>query len=62
MKNSLKLALIASSIAVLSACGGGGDSDVIIVNDHSFLSVDNLNVGNGTACIEDSFFFCTFFS
>jgi hypothetical protein len=55
MKNSLKLALIASSIAVLSACGGGGDSDVIIVTDHSFLSVDNLNVGNGTACIEDIF-------
>ncbi|MEQ1534988.1 MAG: hypothetical protein ABL923_03850 [Burkholderiaceae bacterium] len=55
MKKSLKLALIASSIAVLSACGGGGDSDVIIVTDHSFLSVDNLNVGNGTVCIEDIF-------
>jgi hypothetical protein len=55
MKKSLKLAILASSIAVLSACGGGGDSDVIIVTDHSFLSVDNLNVGNGTVCIEDIF-------
>jgi hypothetical protein len=49
MKKSLKLALIASSIAVLSACGGGGG------DDHGFLSVDNLNVANGTVCIEDIF-------
>ena len=54
MKKSLKLALVASSIAILSACGGG-DTDVIVVTDHSFLSVDNLNVGNGTVCIEDMF-------
>ncbi len=57
MKNSLKLALVASSIAVLSACGGGGDTEVVIVADqtHYFLSVDNLNVGNGTVCVEDIF-------
>jgi hypothetical protein len=55
MKKSLKLAILASSIAVLSACGGGGDSDVIIVTDHSFLSVDNLNVGNTVVCVADIF-------
>jgi hypothetical protein len=55
MKNSLKLALVATSIAVLSACGGGGDTEVIIVTDHGFLSVDNLNVGNTVVCVEDIF-------
>jgi hypothetical protein len=54
LKLALKLAAVASSIAILSACGGG-DSDVIIVTDHAFLSVDNLNVGNGTVCVEDIF-------
>lgn len=56
MKKTLKLALLASSIAILSACGGGG-GDVVIVTDqpHAFLSVDNLNVGNGTVCVEDIF-------
>jgi hypothetical protein len=56
MKKSLKLALVASSIAILSACGGGG-GEVVIVTDqpHAFLSVDNLNIGNGVVCIEDIF-------
>ena len=54
MKKSLKLALVASSIAVLSACGGGGDV-VVIDQPHAFLSVDNLNYGNGVVCIEDIF-------
>ena len=54
MKNSLKLALVASSIAVLSACGGGGDTDVVIIGESgSFLSVDNLNTSNGVVCIND---------
>lgn len=55
MKKSLKLALVASSIAILGACGGGGGTDVVVVTDHGFLSVDNLNVGNGTVCVEDIF-------
>ena len=57
MNNSLKLALVASSIAILSACGGGGDVEVVVVADqeHGFLSVDNLYVGNGTVCIQDIF-------
>lgn len=54
LKLALKLATVASSIAILSACGGGG-SDEIIVTNHAFLSVDNLNVGNGTVCVEDIF-------
>jgi hypothetical protein len=56
MKKSLKLALAASGIALLSACGGGS-GDVIIVTDqpHAFLSVDNLNIGNGVVCVEDIF-------
>jgi hypothetical protein len=56
MKNTLKLALVASSIALLSACGGGG-GDVVVVTDqpHAFLSVDNLNYGNGVVCVEDIF-------
>lgn len=55
MKNALKLALIASSIALISACGGGGDTEVIIVDaqPRTFLTVDNLNIGNGVVCIED---------
>jgi hypothetical protein len=52
MKKSLKLALVASCIAVLSACGGGV---VVIDQPHAFLSVDNLNHGNGVVCIEDIF-------
>jgi hypothetical protein len=55
MKKSLKLALVATSIAVLSACGGGGGDVVVIDQPHAFLSVDNLNVGNGVVCIEDIF-------
>lgn len=62
MKNTLKLAIVASSIALLSACGGGGgEPDVIIVPDqpqpqaHAFLSVDNLNIGNTVVCVEDIF-------
>jgi hypothetical protein len=56
MKKSLKLTLVAASIAVLSACGGG-DTEVVTVpgQPHAFLSVDNLNVGNGTVCVEDIF-------
>jgi hypothetical protein len=56
MKNSLKLALVASSIALLSACGGGG-GDVVVVTEqaHAFLSVDNLNIGNGVVCVENIF-------
>jgi hypothetical protein len=58
MKNSIKLAklaLVASSIAILSACGGGG-GEVVIVTDqpHGFLSVDNIS-GYGVVCIEDIF-------
>lgn len=54
MKNSLKLALVATSIAVLSACGGGGDTEVVIIDEAgSFLSVDNLNVSNGVVCVND---------
>ena len=49
MKTALKLALVATSIAILSACGGGSDTD------HGFLSVDNLNVGNTVVCVEDIF-------
>ena len=51
MKKSLKLALIASSIAVLSACGGGGSDVVVIDQPHAFLSVDNLNYGNGVVAV-----------
>jgi hypothetical protein len=56
MKSKLKFAIVASSIAVLSACGGG-TTEVIVVTEqaHGFLSVDNLNYGNGTVCIEDIF-------
>ena len=56
-QNSLKLGLIAVSIALLSACGGGGGDDVIIVTDqpHGFLSVDNINVQGGVVCVEDIF-------
>lgn len=54
MKKSLKLALVATSIAVLSACGGGGDTDVVIIDEAgSFLSVDNLNTSNGVVCVNN---------
>lgn len=55
LKNSLKFGLAAASIALISACGGGGDTIVVVDQPHGFLSVDNLNVGNGTVCIEDIF-------
>jgi hypothetical protein len=54
MKKSLKLALVASSIAILSACGGGGGDVVIVDPAHGFLSVDNI-AGYGVVCIEDVF-------
>ena len=45
MHTSIKLGLSALSIALLSACGGGG-------NDfHTFLSVDNTQ--RGVVCVED---------
>ena len=50
----IKAILVAASIAVLSACGGGGDV-VVVDGDNAFLSVDNLNVSNGVVCIEDIF-------
>jgi hypothetical protein len=54
MKNSFKLALVATSIAVLSACGGGGDTDIVIIDEAgSFLSVDNLNTSNGVVCVNN---------
>lgn len=53
MKNIIKLALVSTSIAILSACGGGSDGDA--AQSHAFLSVDNLNYGNGIVCIEDIF-------
>lgn len=46
MNKSIKLGLSAFSIALLSACGGGG-SDM----SYSFLSVDNT--GQGVVCVED---------
>jgi hypothetical protein len=55
MKHSLKLALVASSIALLSACGGGGGDVIVVDQSHAFLSVDNLNVANGVVCVEDIF-------
>lgn len=55
MKNIVKIALISSSIALLSACGGGGGDVVSPDPSHSFLSVDNLNYGNGVVCVEDIF-------
>ena len=55
MKNTIKLALVASSIALLSACGGGGGDVVVADQPHAFLSVDNLNIGNTVVCVEDIF-------
>ncbi len=43
----IKSSIAALSIAVLTACGGGGG------DNYSFLSVDNLNVSNGVVCVED---------
>lgn len=47
MKTSIKLGLSALSIALLSACGGDGGSDM----SYSFLSVDNT--GQGVVCVEN---------
>ena len=54
----IKSSIAALSIAVLSACGGGGDVDVVVIADqeHYFLSVDNLNVGNGVVCINNMYY------
>jgi hypothetical protein len=57
MFKQIKLALLASSIAVLSACGGGGEAEVVVVVDQpqSFFSVDNIAVPGGVVCVEDLF-------
>lgn len=55
MNKIFKLALVSASIALLSACGGDGDV-VYVDGSHAFLSVDNLNYGNGVVCVEDIFF------
>ena len=55
LKNSLKLGLAATSIAILSACGGGGDTVVVVDQPHGFFSVDNINVPGGVVCVEDIF-------
>jgi hypothetical protein len=55
LKNSLKISFTAASFALISACGGGGDTIVVVDQPHAFLSVDNLNIGNGVVCIEDIF-------
>lgn len=52
--NSVKLGLAAASIALLSACGGGGDSVIIIDEPRGFFSVDNIS-GYGVVCVEDIF-------
>ena len=53
MKTALKTALVASSIAILSACGGGGDTEVVIIEESgSFLSVDNLQ-NYGVVCVNN---------
>jgi hypothetical protein len=54
LKNSLKIGFTAVSIAVLSACGGGGDTVIIVDQSHSFFSVDNIR-GYGVVCVEDLF-------
>lgn len=55
LKNSLKLGLTAVSIGVLSACGGGGDTIIVVDQPHGFFSVDNINVNGGVVCVEDIF-------
>jgi hypothetical protein len=57
MFKQIKLALLASCIAVLSACGGGGEAEVVVVVDQpqSFFSVDNIAVPGGVVCVEDLF-------
>ena len=54
LKNSLKIGLTAASIAVLSACGGGGDTVIVVDQSNSFFSVDNI-AGYGVVCVEDIF-------
>ncbi len=52
MKHSLKIAFSILSIAILSACGGGGDN-AEPAPSHSFLSVSNS--GKGVVCVNDAF-------
>ena len=47
MKTSIKLGISVFSIALLSACGGGGGD----MSSYSFLSVDNT--GSGVVCVEN---------
>lgn len=54
LKNSLKFGLAAASMALISACGGGGDTIVVVDQPHGFLSVDNI-AGYGVVCVEDIF-------
>ncbi|MEY4426750.1 MAG: hypothetical protein RL535_1048, partial [Pseudomonadota bacterium] len=50
-KFAIKSTLVAGSIALLSACGGG-DTEVVVVTQESgsFLSVDNL-LNYGVVCV-----------
>lgn len=54
LKNSLKFGLAAVSIALVTACGGGGETVVVVDQPHSFLSVDNI-ARYGVVCVEDIF-------
>jgi hypothetical protein len=54
LKNSLKCGLAAVSVALVSACGGGGETVIVVDQPHSFLSVDNI-AGYGVVCVEDIF-------
>jgi hypothetical protein len=54
LKNSLKISFAAASFALISACGGGGDTIVVVDQPHGFLSVDNI-AGFGVVCVEDIF-------
>jgi hypothetical protein len=52
-KFAIKSTLVAGSIALLSACGGG-DTEVVVVTQESgsFLSVDNL-LNYGVVCVNN---------
>jgi hypothetical protein len=54
LKNSFKFGLAAASMALISACGGGGDTIIVVDQPHGFLSVDNI-AGYGVVCVEDIF-------